>query len=112
MIAWEVYMDIVALHRQGLSERKISEKLSIHRNTVKKYIQEGQTPQYKKGKRRESILAPYYQVIDDFLEEDDYRATWIYNRIKQLRYAGKYDTVQNSCSQAEEETPAPGLHPF
>jgi transposase len=38
-------MDIVALHRQGLSERKISEKLGIHRNTVKKYIQEGQTPQ-------------------------------------------------------------------
>jgi len=94
MISWEVYMDIVALHRQGLSVRKISEKLGVHRNTVKKYIQEGQTPKYSKTKRRESILAPYYQVIDDFLKEDDYRATWIYQRLKQLGYAGGYDTVK------------------
>jgi hypothetical protein len=35
-------MDIVAFHRQGLSERAIARKLNIHRNTVKKYIQEGQ----------------------------------------------------------------------
>ena len=34
MIAWEVYMDIVALHRQGHSERAIARKLGIHRNTV------------------------------------------------------------------------------
>ena len=34
MIAWEVYMDIVALHRQGLSERKISEKLGKVRDAL------------------------------------------------------------------------------
>lgn len=94
MIAWEVYMDIVALHRQGHSERAISRKLGVHRLTVKKYIEEGQTPQHKKGKRRECVLAPYYPVIDDFLEEDDYRATWIYKRVRQLGYAGGYDTVK------------------
>jgi transposase len=94
MIAWEVYMDIVALHRQGHSDRAIARKLGVHRNTVKKYIHEGQTPQYHKGKRKESTLAPYYQVIDDFMEEDDYRATWIYKRVKQLGYAGGYDTVK------------------
>ena len=94
MITWEVYMDIVALHRQGHSERAIARKIGIHRNTVKKHIQEGQTPQYQKGKRQKSILTPYYQVIDDFLEEDDYRATWIYKRIRQLGYSGGYDTVK------------------
>ena len=31
MIAWEDYMDIVTLHRQGLSERAIARKLGIHR---------------------------------------------------------------------------------
>ena len=94
MISWEVYMDIVALHRQGHSERAIARKTGIHRNTVKKHIQEGQTPHYQKGKRQESILTPYYQVIDDFLEEDDYRATWIYKRVRQLGYSGGYDTVK------------------
>ncbi len=66
MIAWEVYMDIVALHRQGLSERAIARKLGIHRNTVKKYIRSGQTPKYKKKKRRDSILAPYYRSLTIF----------------------------------------------
>lgn len=94
MISWEVYMDIVALHRQGHTERAIARKLGIHRNTVKKYIQEGQTPRYNGSRRRESILSPYHQVIEDFLEEDDYRATWIYKRIRQLGYKGGYDTVK------------------
>lgn len=56
MIAWEVYMDIAALHRQGHSQRAIAKKLGIHRNTVKNHIQQGQTPQYQKGKRQQSVL--------------------------------------------------------
>ena len=103
MIAWEVYMDIVALHRQGFSERAIARKLGVHRNTVKKYIQSGQTPKYKKKTRRESILAPYHRVIDDFLIEDDYRATWIYNRIKQLDYSGGYGIVKNYVRQVKQK---------
>lgn len=95
MITWEAFMDIVALHRQGLSERAIARKLHIHRNTVKKYLQEGQKPQYRKTNRRESILAPFHQLIDDFLEEDDYRASWIYQKIRQLGYSGGYDTVKH-----------------
>ena len=94
MISWEAYMDIIALHQQGLSQREITKRTGRHRKTVKKYIQNGQTPGYHKAQRRESILAPYYPVINDFLEEDDYRATWIYQRLKQLGYAGGYDTVK------------------
>ena len=74
MISWEAYMDIIALHQQGLSQREITKRTGRHRKTVKKYIQNGQTPGYQKAQRRESILAPYYPVINDFLEEDDYRA--------------------------------------
>ena len=48
MISWEVYMDIVALHRQGHSERAIARKIGIHRNTVKKHIQEGKRPSTKR----------------------------------------------------------------
>lgn len=94
MISWEGYMDIIALHQQGFSQRQITKRTGRHRKTVKKYIQNGQTPSYRKAKRRESILAPYYPVINDLLEEDDYRATWIYQRLKQLGYAGGYDTVK------------------
>lgn len=94
MISWEVYMDILALHQQGLSQREITRKTGRHRTTVSKYIQEGQVPAYKRTQRRESILTPYYPIINDFLEEDDYRATWLYERIKQFGYTGGYDTVK------------------
>jgi transposase len=103
MIAWEDYMDIVTLHRQGLSERAIARKLGIHRNTVKKYIQEKQPPEYKKSQRRDSILAPYYQVIADFLDEDNYRATWIFDRLKQLGYAGGYGIVKNYVRRVKQK---------
>ncbi len=38
MITAEVFMDIISLHRQGVSMRSIAKKLGIHRNTVKKHI--------------------------------------------------------------------------
>lgn len=101
MINTEVFMDILALHRQGHSMRGIARALGIHRDTVKKYITEKKLPQYNKQKRRESILAPYHQMIRGWLEEDDYKATWIYDKIKEFGYTGGYDTVR--CFVREEK---------
>ena len=94
MICTEVFMDILAFHRQGHSMRWIAKKLGIHRNTVKKYIIQKKQPQYNKQKRRESILTPYHQMIRDWLDHDDYRATWIFDKLKDLGYTGGYDTVR------------------
>jgi hypothetical protein len=65
MISTEAFMDILAFHRQGHSERWIAKKLGIHRNTVKKYITYKKLPKYCKKKRRESILSPYHHIIRD-----------------------------------------------
>ena len=94
MIAMEVFMDILALHRQGYTMRAISRKLGIHRNTVKKYLSDPKPPHYGPSKRKKSILSPYHQMIDDWLKQDDYRATWIYHQIKNLGYPGGYDTLK------------------
>lgn len=95
MITEEVFMDILSLHRQGLSMRTIAKKLGIHRNTVKNHIESGSFPQYRKNKRQESILDPYRQVIDDLLAEDSYQATWILDRIQKMGYSGSYETVRD-----------------
>lgn len=95
MIRREVFMDILSYHRQGYTMRAIARKLGIHRNTVKKYITQTQMPQYRQVKRKESILSPFHQMIDDWLEQDDYRATWIFERIKDFGYTGGYDTVKD-----------------
>ena len=102
MISWERYMDILALRRQGLSLRKISDMLGIHRGTVTKYLNQGHAPKYKKISRKDSILTPYLQLIDEWLVQDNYRASWIFHQIKNLGYEGGYDTVKNHVRQVKK----------
>lgn len=102
MIALEVFMDIFALRRQGFSMRCIATKLGIHRNTVAKYVKTSLPLQYRKSKRRESILTPYQQTIDDYLEKDNYQATWIFDRLSKMGYSGSYDTVKHYVRNVKE----------
>lgn len=92
----EVKMDIFALRRQGFSFRAIAHKLGIHRDTVKKYLLENRPMAERQRKNSKvSILVPYQQAIEDYLQEDRYRSTWLYNQIKKMGYTGGYDTVKN-----------------
>lgn len=102
MISKEVFMDIIALHRQGLSMRAIARKLGIHRNTVKRHIEAGEPPRYEKRKRKASVLDPFRQIIDDYLAEDAYRATWIYDCLKKAGYQGSYETVRDYVRTVKE----------
>ena len=103
MIAMEVFMDIFALRRQGLSLRAISRKLGIHRNTVTKYLQNGSAPCYQKRQRKSSILDPYRHIISAFVHQDDYQATWIFERIRKMGYQGSYELVKIFVRQLKEQ---------
>lgn len=96
-------MDIIALHRNGNSIRKIAKTCGVHRVTVKRHLASDSFPRYRKQKRCASILEPHYRIIRDFLEEDDYQATWIFDRLKRLGYAGGYDTVKHYVRTIKEE---------
>lgn len=103
MISTEVYMDILAFKRQGHSIRWIARKLGIHRNTVKKHLESNSFPAYTRKTVKPSILDAYHQVIRDFLDEDDYQATWIFARLKRMGYAGCYDTVKVFVRSIKEQ---------
>ena len=94
MVSTEVYMDIIALKRQGHSERWIAKKLGIHRNTVKKHLESSSFPAYTRKAAKPSVLDPYCQAIRDFLDEDNYQATWIFERLKRMGYTGSYETMK------------------
>jgi len=96
-------MDIIAMHRSGLSVRNISRTLGIHRKTVKKHIEAGAFPQYHKRKSVISILDPYKQIINDYLDQDDYQGTWIFDRIKRSGYSGSYDTLKHYVANIKEQ---------
>lgn len=103
MISLEVFMDIFSLRNQGFSMRAIAKKLGIHRNTVKKYLESKALPAYRKTKRRPSKLDPYRQMIRDLLKEEDYKATWIYDRLRSHGYEGSYDTVKKEVRQVKKQ---------
>ena len=96
-------MDIIAMHRSGLSVRNISRTLGIHRKTVKKHIETDAFPQYHKRKRGISILDPYKQIINDYLDQDDYQGTWIFDRLKRSGYSGSYDTLKHYVANIKEQ---------
>lgn len=98
-------MDIQLFHRRGLSQREIAEKLGISRNTVAKYMHNPAQvltgPAYS---RRASQLDPYAANIKAWLEEDfEYKATWIYDQLVKIGFAGSYEIVKRKVRELKQE---------
>ena len=98
-------MDIVMLHRKGVSQRQIAKKLGISRNTVKKYVENPQFPETRRRRRkRRSLLDPYSDNIKTWLEEDmDYTAVWIYERLRTMGFYGSYEIVKRKVGKIKAE---------
>ena len=58
MVNEEEFMDIRALHRQGLSYSEIGRLLGRDWRTVKRYLEEGVQPAYRRRPRAASKLDP------------------------------------------------------
>ena len=89
-------MEILVLQRKGLSQRQIAKKLGISRNTVKKYIEHHGYPERDRSKpNRKSLLDRFQGNLAAWLEEDmEYRATWIYDRLRPMGFSGSYEIVK------------------
>jgi len=96
-----VVVDILVLKRKGFSQREIARKLGIHRQTVKKYLEHPElVGRYVMKKPRKSKLTPFEGTIDAWLEEDEqYKATWIYDHLRPLGYKGSYEMVKRKVRQ-------------
>lgn len=89
-------MDILLHHRQGLSYREIARKTGTDRRTVKKYIEHPERiGQGRSSVPRPSILDPFRDRITGYLNEDEqYRASWIYDQLCKQGYTGGYELVK------------------
>jgi transposase len=87
-----------------LKQRAIARKLGISRNTVKKYIDNPELGfEPAKGRKRRSQLDAYQDNIKAWIEEDsDYRASWIYDRLTNLGFAGSYEIVKRRVRQLKD----------
>ena len=88
------YLEVMELHRQGVSERGISRALSINRATVRKFIHAQGFPERAPKKSNGSILEPYFSYIHRRWAEGCHNASQLWREIKQKGYGGKAAMVR------------------
>jgi len=98
-------LDILLLNRRGLSQRAIARKLGISRNTVKKYLDPpDQIVNGIRYKKRNSLIVPYADNILAWIDEDfEYKATWIYDRLRNMGFSGSYEIVKRKVRKIKQE---------
>lgn len=102
MIIPEEVMNIRSLEKQGYSKRAIARMVGLHRNTVDKYLTEGELPLYKKVNRK-SNLDTFKPLILGWLSQENYQATRIHELLVCEGFEGSYDIVQRYVKTIKEK---------
>lgn len=97
MINYETYCQIRLYHRErGLTFVQIARELSLHPDTVAKYVRtESYAPARPRSKRR-SKLDPFKAIIARWLERHPYSATQVWQRLRaEHGYGGGFSTLKD-----------------
>lgn len=96
-------MEIRSEKKKGLSYAEIGRKHHIDPRTAKKYAETEEVPKYTLKQKRPSKLDPYKDYIDALLEEDNYSAALILERIRERGCQCGYTIVKDYVSQKKKE---------
>jgi transposase len=105
----EEFMDIRALHRQGLTYAEIGRLVGRDWRTVKRYLVEGAQPVYRR-RRAPSVLDPFKPLVDQWLaREPRLLATRIHqDLVRDYGFEGSYQTVRRYVERSRPR-PQPEL---
>lgn len=97
-------MDILTLAGRGFSQRKIARTLGISRKTIRRYLADPKLITTARGMRpRPSKLDPFVPHLKTWLEEDPgYSATWLFEHLQGLGFAGSYEIVKRQVRRLKE----------
>jgi len=100
----EDVVDILYLHRQGLSQRQIAKRLGMSRHTVRRYIEHREQGLSRKPRKRKSKLDKYVATVQAWIDQDpEYKATWIYDNLQKQGFEGSYDIVKRKVRSLKTE---------
>lgn len=94
MYGKETWVNAKAMRSRGMSYSEIAKALGINKRTAIKLCKQEEVPA-PKPRERTSILDPYTEIIDAWLEKrPKMKATQIFAQLGPLGYAGSYPTVK------------------
>lgn len=106
------YEEVMALHREGVSQREIALHLHLSRNTVRRYVNAAGFPERRaptgrwvKGGRK---LDPYLPYLREQWNAGHHTCSHLFHLIKERGYAGCESLLRNTLSQWRDELPKQG----
>lgn len=88
------YEEVMALHRQGVSQREIAQALRIGRHAVRCYIRAGAFPERARPTPRATILAPYAAYLQARWDAGYQNADQLWREIQARGFTGSARTVR------------------
>jgi transposase len=108
MISNYMFQKVRALHKQGLSNRKIALELGIDRKTVGEYLKLNAPPKYaaRSGKTRPDLFADFGGLATSLLASiPDLTAAEIFIAAKEAGYKGSERTVDRRVAAIKAQRP-------
>ena len=94
----ERYQQVVELHRQGCSQKAISQQLGMERKTIRRWLRTGQFPERKAPHRRPPKVSEYGDYLQQRWSEGCHNASRLYLEIREKGYTGKRAMVARFVS--------------
>ncbi len=101
------YEEVMALHREGLSQRAIARQLDFSRNTVARYLSSPGFPERAQGTGRHtsgmSKLDPYLPSLRDLWDAGNHNSAQLFRLIKARGYTGCQSMLRKRLSEWRAE---------
>ncbi len=93
------YAEIQALRQVGLSQRAISRKLRLHRQTVRRYFKAASMPERGRGPQCISSVHPYLEYLKRRWAEGCHSRMELWKELQQQGYHGSYSSVHRALAR-------------
>jgi transposase len=93
-----LYDEVLTLHREGISQRVIADRLGVHRSTVRRFVESGCFPERasRRSLRRTDCFIDY---LKDRWAAGCRNAMRLYEELQARGYSGSYYSVRRQLAQ-------------
>ena len=103
MLKAQQWYEIHSRYRAKESKKSIARSMGVDVRTVRKILQEREPVGYRRSTERRSIVKPFEAHIHQRLAAVGYCARSVFEELKEMGYAGGYDTIKRYIQPHRKE---------